>query len=259
MSQLFIGSYGSPKGYTGGTTSKRGIVVSERASLFLAPPTTLRSSSLSLFHLRSLSSLIARFKSKNFSREQHTLHSQLTADIGSVARMATGVEATGLLLAILPLFIEGAKACKSSVHSIRQARKQTQVDKALEEFYDNFHREIVAINCHVDSIYGFLLNSIDRDILPRRTDFLSKWKNTPAIQYALENYFGSKGKFRRFSSISHKIVQHLDSLINDKTTKLSNEDKVRLCVQLSRRLRDLPCSYALMLYRMRSPCIENWK
>lgn len=141
--------------------------------------------------------------------------------------MATGIECAGLLLAILPLFIEAGKSYAKGVDSLMNVAVPDRRDEALEEFYDDFHEQVVEINEHINSIYNFMSKTAQGENFPPPTKLLSKWREDPSIQKALKAYFGSDDRFNRFIRISSKICELLKSLIKDKAINLFANDLVR--------------------------------
>ena len=66
--------------------------------------------------------------------------------------MVTGVECAGLVLAVLPLFVEAGKAYSDGVETILNVSLHSRRDAELSDFYDEFYWAIGELAQHVKAI-----------------------------------------------------------------------------------------------------------
>ena len=141
--------------------------------------------------------------------------------------MVTGIECAGLVLAVLPLFIEAAKSYKKGVDTIRDLISSTRRDERLEEFYEDFWWEIFVLNRQIREVVGALpYLSDDRKTELTVAGHLGEWTVDADVAEALEEFFNSGGDYNTFMVIMTKIVNLLAQVVKDSTVHISGTDVV---------------------------------
>jgi len=142
--------------------------------------------------------------------------------------MVTGVECAGLILAVLPFFIEAAKVYSHGVDSILDVAIKDRRDENLADFYDDFYFEIVCIEEQVKKICGSVAAGCSSTrALPRSTELFEQWNVNPDLEACLRSYFGSDDRFNEFTRISSRVLLLLQKLIKDKSNRLTSREQVR--------------------------------
>ncbi|QSZ30702.1 hypothetical protein DSL72_000260 [Monilinia vaccinii-corymbosi] len=137
----------------------------------------------------------------------------------------SAIEVTGLVLAILPLFIEGAKAYSHGVETIRKTVSRRERDEKLMEFYDEFYWEIVQLDRQTLGVIKSLPNLSDKRKAELTIDINSEaWEAEVDVAQALFDYFGSKEDLDAFLHVMGKIAQLLSQLIKDPTIHILSTD-----------------------------------
>ena len=72
--------------------------------------------------------------------------------------MVTGVECAGLVLAVLPLFIEASKAYSDGVETIPDVSLVSRRDVKLSDFYDGFYWAVSELGEHITDISNVISN-----------------------------------------------------------------------------------------------------
>lgn len=144
-----------------------------------------------------------------------------------MAIMITGIECAGLVLAVLPLFIEIAKSYKRGIDTMHDLASQTRRDEKLEEFYEDFWWELFLLDRQIREIVEALPCLSDN----RKTELttaghLDEWTVDADVACALEDYFKSETDFNAFMVIMTKIVQLLAQVIKDTSVQISEADIV---------------------------------
>ncbi|RAL67649.1 hypothetical protein DID88_008398 [Monilinia fructigena] len=130
----------------------------------------------------------------------------------------SGIEVTGLVLAVLPLFIEGAKAYSHGVETIRKTISRRERDEKLKEFYDEFYWEIVQLDRQTLGVIKSLPSLSDKRKAELTIDIhFEAWQAEVDVAQALFDYFGSKEDLDAFLHVMGKIAQLLSQLIKDPT------------------------------------------
>lgn len=138
-----------------------------------------------------------------------------------------GIECAGLVLAVLPLFIEAAKSYKKGVDTIYQVTSRSRRDESLEEFYEVFWWETVVLNRQIRGIVDSLpYLSNDRKTYITAAEHLEDWNQDSDVSRALQEFFSSKLDFDHFMVIMTKIVGLLAQLVQDSSLHISNKDIV---------------------------------
>ncbi|ESZ91986.1 hypothetical protein SBOR_7643 [Sclerotinia borealis F-4128] len=137
----------------------------------------------------------------------------------------SGIEVTGLVLAVLPLFIEGAKAYSHGVETIRKTISHRERDEKLMDFYDEFYWEIVQLDRQTLGVIKSLPYLSDKRKAALTIDIrLEAWEAEADVSQALFDYFGSKEDLDAFLHVMGKIAQLLSQLIKDPTIHILSND-----------------------------------
>lgn len=139
--------------------------------------------------------------------------------------MVTGIECAGLVLAVLPIFVEATKAYRRGANTIYNVASRTRLDKALEEFYEEFVWAIVMLHRQIKSMID-ALPYLSSDRKTYLAEHLEEWKQDTDVAQALQEFFNSKMDFDIFMVIVTKIVQLLSQLIQDPSVHISVQDMV---------------------------------
>ena len=141
--------------------------------------------------------------------------------------MVIGIESAGLVLAVLPLFIEAAKSYKKGVNTIHNVTSHSRRDEELEEFYEDFWWETVMLNRQIRGIVDALpYLSSDRKNHLAAAENLEDWKQDTDVSQALREFFSSEGDFDSFMVIMSRVVGLLVQLVQDSTVHISAQDMV---------------------------------
>jgi hypothetical protein len=141
--------------------------------------------------------------------------------------MVTGVECAGLALAVLPLFIEVAKAYSDGVESVFNVVIKSRWEERLENFYLDFYLQLF----YVEEVMQRLREVIEARLhttqnLPKSTGLISEWYCNPEFERILKGYFQSDERFRIFTVICKKILMLLSQLIKDDSNRICQKDQV---------------------------------
>ncbi|KAG4034206.1 hypothetical protein MFRU_003g01790 [Monilinia fructicola] len=137
----------------------------------------------------------------------------------------SGIEVAGLVLAVLPLFIEGAKAYSHGVETIRKTVSRRERDEKLIDFYDEFYWEIVQLDRQTLGIIKSLPSLSDKRKAELTIDIhFEAWQAEVDVAQALLDYFGSKEALDAFLHVMGKIAQLLSQLIKDPTIHILATD-----------------------------------
>ncbi|KAF5243715.1 hypothetical protein FAUST_2710 [Fusarium austroamericanum] len=133
--------------------------------------------------------------------------------------MITGIECAGLALAILPLFIEVAKAYSDGVETIFNIVIKSRWEERLESFYLDFYIQLFYVEEVMQRV---------RDVISASSNtiqLISDWYNDPKFEVALKGYFRSDERFRIFTVICKKVLFLLGQLVKDQTNRVCQNDQ----------------------------------
>lgn len=148
----------------------------------------------------------------------------------------SGVECTGLVLAVLPLVIEVAKSYKNGVDSIRDVLSPSRRDESLEDFYQELWMEMYLLDRQLRDTVDALPNlTEDRKASLLKAENLKQWTLESDVASALQEHFNSETDLQAFMVIMGKIVELLAQLIKDETTHVGSKHMVS-----ERALRFIP-------------------
>ncbi len=140
--------------------------------------------------------------------------------------MLTGIECTGLVLAILPLLIAAAEHYREGLDSLQAIRAKVGDDRLLE-FYEEIAFEIFqlrnSIKKLVKDLPGFSYEY--KSQLVKAVD-PNAWRDE-ALSRALSNKLG-EGNDRLFSDTLRRVLESLNALVSEDQEKLSKKEEVSL-------------------------------
>ncbi|KAK6713478.1 hypothetical protein SNK04_004441 [Fusarium graminearum] len=133
--------------------------------------------------------------------------------------MPTGIECAGLALAVLPLFIEVAKAYSDGVETIFNIVIKSRWEERLETFYLDFYIQLFYVEEVMQRV---------RDVISASTNtiqLISDWYNDPKFEVTLKGYFRSDERFHIFTVICKKVLFLLGQLVKDETNRIYQTDQ----------------------------------
>ena len=141
--------------------------------------------------------------------------------------MVSGVECAGLVLAVLPIFIETGKAYARGTDTLLNIALQSRRDKRLQDFYERFWWETVELNRQVRDIVDALPRlSPQRKLELATAARLEDWTHGVDVNVALQNYFSTNDDFNTFMLVMAKLVSLLAQLVKDSTIDIVAGDAV---------------------------------
>lgn len=145
--------------------------------------------------------------------------------------MASGIECVGLVLAVLPLFIEGAKQYSKGVDTITKVVSHAFRDKRLLEFYEEFWWELYFLNRNIRKVVNSLPHLSDerKAGIEEFEGGISDWHHSSDIVTALREYFVTEERYNAFLVVMDRIVQLLSQLVKDSTIQISKKETVIPC------------------------------
>lgn len=139
--------------------------------------------------------------------------------------MVTGIECAGLVLAVIPLFVEAGKAYSEGVETMLDLSLKSRRDEELSDFYDKFYWAISELAEHINSISASISGGND-EYKPTSALELSAWGEGAEIEIRLKAYFNSDLAFNKFSLTTKRIVQLLAQLLKSQKTYVSESHQV---------------------------------
>jgi hypothetical protein len=141
--------------------------------------------------------------------------------------MASGVEMAGLALAVLPIFIEIAKAYSDGVETVFDVAIRSRWEERLGDFYFDFYIQLFYLEESMQSIRHFVASkSAKSDDVANTLQSFTLWNNNPHLEFRLRAYFVTENRFGAFSIVSKRILLLLHQLIKDETSRISANDRV---------------------------------
>lgn len=139
--------------------------------------------------------------------------------------MVTGVECVGLVLAVLPLVIEGAKVYHDGVESIKDVVVAGRHDEALQEFYEVFLFEVTLLHDQLRQAVAQLQGVSEKRKEELLRDFREQdWEPKDEVAVALQTFYGTT--YDLFIIVTNKIMGLMGHLVRDKAAKMNAADKV---------------------------------
>ncbi|KAF2501611.1 hypothetical protein BU16DRAFT_534265 [Lophium mytilinum] len=177
--------------------------------------------------------------------------------------MVTGAETVGLTLAaILPLFIEAAKAYGKGVDTIRDDTSSRRRDDRLQEFFDDFWWELKSFDQQVRTLVRglpHLCNECKRELEKDMSSLSASggWEKDEEVARALSHSFGTSLQHKSFVLITSRILRLLAWLIGDKTLHLYGIETVSRESTSFMSLRDF-CAYCQYRHVRGRACCEEY-
>lgn len=146
----------------------------------------------------------------------------------------SGIEVVGIVLAVLPFFIDAAK---NNAKALRQAAKRLNYDKELQEFYEVFWYETFELHRNIMSVVRELPGLPEKrkqEII--KNEDLDKWAGNQAsdVATALEGFLEADD-YIAFQEIMKKVSHLLARLTKDGTVQIAGSKKVLLVVSYQKQ------------------------
>lgn len=145
----------------------------------------------------------------------------------------SGFEIAGIVLAVMPLLIEGAKVFANNTVSAREALRHSKRDKKLGEFYDHLYWETFELRQTLELFVLQLphLSETRKEELLQISNIETardSWYNDPDIDQSLNQFFASENDRKTFLTLWTKyfasFISWLTTILSvyQKTTSLSS-------------------------------------
>ena len=139
--------------------------------------------------------------------------------------MASGVECAGLVLAVLPLIVEAAKAYTEGVEDIKGVVKKRDQDDILQEFYEDFLIEITFVNRNIERLLEALPHIHESEKSKLKKEFrIQQWTPEKEIALALKELFESQ--YGTFEITIAKLMRLIGRVVSDESLNISSEAAV---------------------------------
>jgi hypothetical protein len=152
-------------------------------------------------------------------------------------QMATGTECAGLVLAVIPLVVEIAKAYPEGAKTVRDTIQPKRFDDALDDFYQELFCQLFEFQDRmqwiVESLPG-LSQARKAELMHHFTE--EDWRAGSDVAQAFASIFPAPGELYRFETIVKRVVKQTGQLIEDKSAYISKTDAVRLCSTFRTRM-----------------------
>lgn len=153
----------------------------------------------------------------------------------------SGFEIAGVVLAVVPLFIEGGKAYATSYRCAREAANHSQRDKKLRDFYDNFYWETYELQQTIESVVEQLPNLSEtrkQEVLKTRNikDCTEYWHEDADIAEGLKQFLASENDLKTFLETLNMVLRQFHQLVDDKTLRMSKKDLS--FIQMYRKMKE---------------------
>jgi hypothetical protein len=141
----------------------------------------------------------------------------------------SGIECAGLVLAVLPLIVEAAKAYSDGIDSILDVTVKSRYDQNLQFFYDDFYAEVCLLGRVRKQIHSAILVGHSGDItLLEPSHILTNWQSDPGLETALRNFFGTDDQFNEFTLYSRRLLTLLDKLLDGSNSEPRENQRVSI-------------------------------
>jgi len=140
----------------------------------------------------------------------------------------SGIEIAGLLLAVLPFFIEGGKLSARYLGAARKAKSRGAGDEALLEFYQKFWWNTLDLKETLHELVEYLPGLSNQ----RKTELVENWEpenwcKSQDVERALQDFLGSSAAVEEFFEVNAHVLELFSRLIKDETLKISKAELVR--------------------------------
>ncbi|KAJ0115202.1 hypothetical protein J7T55_001612 [Diaporthe amygdali] len=137
----------------------------------------------------------------------------------------SGFEVAGVVLAVLPFFIEAGKAYGDHATALQKAVTRSTRDKELQEFYEEFYWDTYELRKNIEKVVLVLPSlSDERKQQVIRSTNLDTWDQAQDVAAALQDFLGADD-YDAFQMVMGKVLELLARLIKDKTVHISKSEK----------------------------------
>ncbi|KAH8883247.1 hypothetical protein GQ53DRAFT_699835 [Thozetella sp. PMI_491] len=141
----------------------------------------------------------------------------------------SGFEVAGIVLAVIPLFVEAGKWSSSATSLLKNAATSSTRDRKLQEFYDEFYWETYEMEKQIELIVSSLPNVSEErkaQILNDREvqSCVQNWNNDSDVAKGLREFFTSDNDLQLFLQTMEKTLTLFYQLLQDETVKISKAD-----------------------------------
>lgn len=143
----------------------------------------------------------------------------------------SGFEIAGIVLAVLPLFVEAGKFSASAASLLKNAAGKSVRDRKLHEFYDEFYWETYEMHKQMEQIVSSLPDLTEERKMQILNDrevqsCVDGWAADSDLARALQAFFASDSDLAVFLETMDKVLRLFYQLIEDETVKISKSDLV---------------------------------
>lgn len=141
----------------------------------------------------------------------------------------SGFEVAGIVLAVLPFFIETYKAYGDQTTALQKAVTPFARDKGLQEFYEEFYWDTYELRKKIERVVLMLPDLSDerkQEIIQSRD--LDNWDQAQDVAAALQGFL-SADDYEAFQMVMDKVLELLARLIKDETVHISKSETVSAC------------------------------
>lgn len=141
----------------------------------------------------------------------------------------SGFEVAGIVLAVLPFFIETYKAYGHQTTALQKAVTPTARNKDLQDFYEEFYWDTYELRKNIEKIVLMLptLSDERKDEVIQSRD-LDNWDQAQDVAAALQGFLSSDD-YDAFQMVMGKVLELLARLIKDETVHISKSETVSAC------------------------------
>ncbi|KXX78612.1 hypothetical protein MMYC01_204493 [Madurella mycetomatis] len=141
----------------------------------------------------------------------------------------SGFEIAGIVLAVLPLFVEAGKFSASAASLLKNAASKSARDRKLHEFYDKFYWETYEMHKQMEQIVSSLPDLSEERKMQILNDrevqsCVDGWAAGSDLARALQAFFARDSDLAIFLEIMDKVLRLFCQLIEDETVKISGSD-----------------------------------
>jgi|SRR3569833_193642 len=141
----------------------------------------------------------------------------------------SGFEIAGVVLAVLPFFIEAGKAYAQNVGALQKATSRAKRDEKLSEFYEMFWWETFELRKQIEKAVNELPNispERKRKIIDSRDLDVENWAKATDVAQALKDFLASEDDYLAFQKVMEKVLSTLTKLIEDDTVHIKKSETV---------------------------------
>lgn len=163
-----------------------------------------------------------RLLSSSSKAVEHSLENTVKNSV-----MVTGVECAGLVLAVLPLFVEAGKAYSDGVETILNVSLRSRRVAELSDFYDEFYWAIGELSQYIKTISDSISDPTATTKPPSASQ-LGDWSKNAVVETKLRKYLRSETAFNKFTLTTKRIVQLLAQMLKEQGKYVSRTHQVSI-------------------------------